>query len=449
MREQKLYNLPNGWYWKRIGEVVEINPPKHKPKFDDGVLCSFIPMKGLKEKFEGIEEIEERTYGEVKAGYTSFLNGDILFAKITPCMENGKVAIANGLKDGFGYGTTEFHIIRCGNLIQNQYLLKYLEMPIFLNEAAQNMTGTVGQKRVPKEFISNYYIPLPSINEQEVIANNINCLFIKLSQAKELLKEAKESFEKRHMAILYKAFTGELTKGWREENRDKIKKNEVDNIEQVEERERLYELPEGWIWVRLGDTGKLERGKSKHRPRNAPELFGGPYPFIQTGDVARANRKIVEHSQTLSEFGLKQSRLFPKGTVCITIAANIADTAMLTYDCCFPDSVVGYNAAPKFAVNEYILNFFATIKSDLEHYAPATAQKNINLGILNQIVLPLPTLKEQHEIVRIIDNFLNKEEELKNLLDLEECITLLEKSILSKAFRGKLVNKDIEDNYKK
>ena len=99
-----------------------------------------------------------------------------------------------------------------------------------------------------------------------------------------------------------------------------------------------------WREVTLGELGEVDRGRSRHRPRNAPELYGGPYPFVQTGDIKASQGRVTAHTQTYSEIGLAQSRLWPTGTMAITIAANIAETAILTYPACFPDSVVGFVA---------------------------------------------------------------------------------------------------------
>ena len=104
----------------------------------------------------------------------------------------------------------------------------------------------------------------------------------------------------------------------------------------------LPSLPDGWCWATMPQLGELGRGKSKHRPRNDPRLLGGKYPFIQTGDVRRADTWLREFTATYSDVGLAQSKLWPAGTLCITIAANIAETAILTFDACFPDSVVGF-----------------------------------------------------------------------------------------------------------
>ncbi len=151
--------------------------------------------------------------------------------------------------------------------------------------------------------------------------------------------------------------------------------------------------PKRWEMRKLGEIGELDRGQSKHRPRDAPELFGGDYPFIQTGDVARSGGYIRKFSQTYSEVGLKQSKLWPTGTLCITIAANIAKTAMLTFDACFPDSVVGFKTTQ--CEVEYVRHWFGFMQSHMEAMAPESAQKNINLKILREFPIPLPPLSLQ------------------------------------------------------
>lgn len=127
-------------------------------------------------------------------------------------------------------------------------------------------------------------------------------------------------------------------------------------------------------WVKLSEVGKLERGKSKHRLRNDKKLFGGNYPFIQTGNVVRSNQYILKHHQVLSEFGIKQSKLFSAGTVCITIAANIGGAAILSYDCEFSDSVVGFKPNG-LVLPKYVYYYLTIMKSILEQFAPTTAKK--------------------------------------------------------------------------
>lgn len=151
-----------------------------------------------------------------------------------------------------------------------------------------------------------------------------------------------------------------------------------------------------WPLVAFSDLGQLDRGKSRHRPRDAQELYGGPYPFIQTGDVANSGGRIVRYEQTYSEHGLAQSRLWPAGTLCITIAANIARTGVLDFDACFPDSVVGFTPSNDVTV-DYIQHWLGFLQPMLEMNAPQAAQKNINLNILRNLPVPVPPVDLQHQ----------------------------------------------------
>lgn len=168
-----------------------------------------------------------------------------------------------------------------------------------------------------------------------------------------------------------------------------------------------FELPAGWAWGRFPELGKFGRGKSKHRPRNDPALFeGGSHLMIQTGDVARSNGVIKTYTSKYNDFGLSQSLKWPKGALCITIAANIADSGILSFEACFPDSVVGFVPASMFENARYFEYFVRTAKANLLEYAPATAQKNINLEILAQVLIPLPPLAEQNRIVAKVDELM-------------------------------------------
>lgn len=155
---------------------------------------------------------------------------------------------------------------------------------------------------------------------------------------------------------------------------------------------------------KLGGLGLLERGKSKHRPRNAPELRGGPngpYPLIQTGDIANAGTYLATYEDTYTELGLLQSRIWPKGTLCITIAANIAKTSILAIDACFPDSVVGFTTNGK-VTNLFMHYWFSFFQSILEKQAPQAAQKNINLRILQNLDVIAPPLALQQEFADFV-----------------------------------------------
>lgn len=161
-------------------------------------------------------------------------------------------------------------------------------------------------------------------------------------------------------------------------------------------------------WKTLGEVAlDFGRGKSKHRPRNDEKLYGGDIAFIQTGDIRNASHIIKEYKQTYSELGLKQSKLWPKGTLCITIAANIAETSILGFDACFPDSVIGFVADPSKTSSGYVEYLLQSTKNKLEEKGKekSSAQSNINLGTFEQLKLPFPPLAEQARIVDILDKF--------------------------------------------
>lgn len=172
-------------------------------------------------------------------------------------------------------------------------------------------------------------------------------------------------------------------------------------------RDQLLSFEEGEVeWKTLGEVAlDFGRGKSKHRPRNDPKLYGGDIPFIQTGDIRGASHIINAYSQTYSEIGLKQSKLWPKGALCITIAANIAETSILGFDACFPDSVIGFVANPEKTTSGYVEYLLSSLKNKLEEMGQGSAQSNINLGTFESLKLPFPPLSEQARIVAILDKF--------------------------------------------
>lgn len=154
--------------------------------------------------------------------------------------------------------------------------------------------------------------------------------------------------------------------------------------------------------MKLGEVAEIQRGRFSHRPRNDPKFFNGKYPFIQTGDVVKADGSVVDYKQTLNDEGLKQSKLFKPTIILITIAANIGDVGILDYEACFTDSVVGL--IPKDTINPYFLGLImATKKEYLNEIAPQAAQKNINIEILKIVEIPLPPLPIQEAIVAKIE----------------------------------------------
>lgn len=253
------------------------------------------------------------------------------------------------------------------------------------------------------EALNTILFPLPI---QKAIVRKIEELFSSLDSGIADLKKAQEQLVIYRQAVLKKAFEGKFV----------IKK--------------------------MGEIAEVKRGKSKHRPRNDKSLFGGKYPFIQTGEIRAANGGIInKFTNTYSEKGLNQSKLWTKGTLCLTVAANIGETAFLGFDACFPDSVVGINPQIDIINSKYLNFYIQKIKEEIDSKASATAQKNINVRILDAIEIPIPTLQQQHHIVQEIESRLSVCDKVEeSIAESLEKAKALRQSILKKAFEGKLLS---------
>lgn len=470
--------LPASWEKAELSEICLVNPTIDKSAIGDDLAVSFVPMPAVEAESGRIDVSATRKFGEVKKGYTPFREGDVLFAKITPCMENGKMAVVPALHNGLGFGSTEFHVLRAHPGISPQFVYYFVSSRAFRHVAEHNMSGAVGQRRVTTPYLSACKIPVPPTAEQHRIVAKIEELFSELDQGVASLKTAREQLKVYRQSLLKNAFEGKLTAAWRAAHRDQLetaaalqqriaRERQARHQQQLadwqtagqagpkpkppkplppltaEELAELPELPAGWVYSYLADMGDLGRGKSKHRPRNDPRLFGGSFPFIQTGEVKAANRVVRSYSQTYSEFGLAQSKLWPKGTLCITIAANIAQTAFLGFDGCFPDSVVGFTAFEPVVRAEYIDYFIQAARTRIEAYAPATAQKNINLETLENLVVPYCSRAEQEAVLCELESKLSEADQLdQTLATALQQADALRQSILKKAFHGQLEKQD-------
>ena len=416
------YKLPKNWCWVRVDAISSIytgnsiNERVKEEKYagrPDGLV--YLATKDI--GFDSTVDYETNIRIPQTEGFKVARKNATLL-----CIEGGSA----GRKIGFITQDVCFVNKLCAftplGSMNPKYLFYVIQSDSFKEQFNAKKHGLIGGVSVKE--ISSIYIPVAPIEQQNRIVETIESLFNKLEEAKEKACEVADGFETRKAAILHKAFSGQLTEKWREENGVGI---------------------DSWERLKLGEIGTLERGRSQHRPRNDPRLFGGPYPFIQTGDVASANVYIMEHRQTLSEFGMEQSRLFPAGTLCITIAANIGDVAILSYDCCFPDSVVGFTPNNR-SISKFIYYSMSVLQKELEDNAPAVAQKNINLKILNAVEVNVPSIREQTEIVNILDSLFSKEQQSKDLAEaVVEQIDVMKNAILARAFRGKLCANDFTE----
>ena len=359
--------------------------------------------------------------------------------------------------------------------LESEFIALFLKSPQYWAAIAEEAAG-IAIPNVNASKLKDLEVPLPPLPEQRRIVSKVEELLERVNATKERLTRVSMIMKRFRQAVLAAACSGRLTANWRATKVDiepadqlverifskrqqeytadcKTAKAEgrkppkkPNNLEPRRvETAGLPEIPDEWSWVYLPDLGYMNRGKSKHRPRNAPHLFGGPYPIIQTGDIAQSGGRITSHRQTYSETGLAQSHLWPSGTVCITIAANIANSAILTYPACFPDSIVGLAPDEALCIKEYVEFFTRTARSNLDQFAPATAQKNINIEILSDVAVPLPPLAEQKEIVHRVEAMFKLADVVEKRVETTKVrAENLTQAILAKAFRGELVPTEAE-----
>ncbi|MEA5383888.1 restriction endonuclease subunit S [Vibrio parahaemolyticus] len=466
--EEKPFDLPNGWSWIRLNEYGEWGSGSTPKRSNSGYYDGGIPwFKSGELKADYISESEE-TITELALSETSvrYNNvGDVLVAMYGATI--GKTAILSVR------ATTNQAVCACTPFtgLSNTYLLTLLKA---YKARLIGMGAGGAQPNISREKIINTVIALPSTAEQHRIVAKVDELmalcdqleqqteasieahqvlvttlldtlpnsadadelmqnWARISEHFDTLFTTEESIDQLKQTILQLAVMGklvpqdptdepasELLKRIAEEKAQLVKEKKIKKqkaLPPISEDEKPFELPSGWEWCHLPDLGELARGKSKHRPRNDPKLYeNGNIPLVQTGDVARANGTILTYTAKYNEFGLEQSQLWPKGTLCITIAANIADTATLGFDACFPDSVVGYTPYDKEIPTVYFDYFIKTAKENLERFAPSTAQKNINLEILSNVLVPCPPIQQFPRIVEKVNLLLGICNELKERL---------------------------------
>ncbi len=282
------------------------------------------------------------------------------------------------------------------------YLERYLRSAQARGSYASRMQGAVARRRsLTKTDFLNLEIPFPPLDDQIRIAHLLGKVEGLIAQRKQHLKQIDDLLK----SVFLEMFGDPV-------------RNE-----------------KGWTPAPLAQLGSINRGVSKHRPRNDPQLLGGPHPLIQTGEVSNAGTYITTYTQTYSDLGFAQSKLWPAGTLCITIAANIAQTGILTFDACFPDSVVGFLAHKGESNTLYVHGLFWFFQAILEKNAPAAAQKNINLEILRALSVPKPPIELQSEFATIVE----KVEALKSCY--QQSLTDLEAlygALSQQAFKGDL-----------
>ncbi len=398
-------NYSSRWGIKKLGDVAELNPKTAKDILLDDLEVDFIPMRLVEEKTGEIAEPEKRKFHSVKQGYVSFANNDILFAKVTPCMENGKIAIVNNLNNNIGFGSSEFHVIRVSEQILNSFLFYFLIRDKFRSEAAANMTGAVGLRRVPKQFLENYRLPVPPLSEQNQIVDKIEELFSELDAGRRQLESVKDLLKTYRQAVLKYAFEGRFTNG---------------NVEKGQ-------LASEWRWISFGKMTNNYDGKRIPLSRHIRANRKGEFNYYgATGVVDQVDDYIFDGKYIL--IGEDGANLLSKSRALAFIVTGkfwVNNHAHVV------------QCKPEFDI-EYLCHYFNSL--ELSHYITGSAQPKLTQAKLNSIPVCVPSLLEQEHIVRKIESRLSECDKIKEtaIFSMKQ-IEVLKQSILKQAFEGKLV----------
>ena len=466
------FSPPRGWEWKRLSEIsrkIHYGFTASANKMADAVRL--LRITDIQDNSVDWFSVPGCEIGEKALLQFKLEKGDILVARTGGTI--GKSFLVQDVPVAVVFAS---YLIRVqgSHEIYDRYLKLFLESPIYWIQLHDGSRGA-GQPNVNGQTLGKMLVPLPPFAEQHRIVAKVDELMTLCDrlEAARVEREAtrdrmataslarlktpdpdpatfqnhatfalnnltplttrRDQIKALRQTILNLAVRGKLVpqNPNDEPASERLKRIAADRVAlekngsikkskplpPVNAADAPFDLPLGWAWARFPEVGLFGRGKSKHRPRNDPMLYtDGKYPFIQTGDVARSGGSIKTYSNFYNDVGLAQSAMWPAGTLCITIAANIADSGILSFDACFPDSIVGLIAYDSFEGAHYFEYFIRTAKANLHDFAPSTAQKNINLGILMEVLIPLPPLSEQHRIVARVNELMTLYDQLETSL---------------------------------
>ncbi len=474
--EKQPYKIPDNWVWTRLGEVINIYRGLSYTKNDE-VENGYLVLRGNNLTDNGLAFLENIYVDEkvAKKGIEIKKDDVVLVSSTGSSKVIGRACVVE--KD-YEKTTIGAFLLLCRpkEIIVKKwihYIFKTLRYRLYISEQAK---GT-NIKNIKNEYLENFYIPLPPLNEQKRIVEKLDFLFDKTKKAKEIIEEIKVDIENRKISILDRAFKGVLTSKWRNENKvsdvkellksindEKIKKWEEECLQaekdgnkkpkkpiirEVEDmivplEEQSYKLPDSWVWVRLGDIGVWGAGATPLKS-NSEFYINATIPWLLTGDLN--DSYIIEIPNKISEIALEKTsvKLNPKGSILIAMyGATIGKVGILTFPattnqaCCACSQLFQTEKM-------YLFNFLISERKNFISRAVGGAQPNISKEKIISTPFPLPPLEEQREIVRILDEVLENENRVKELLELEEKIDILEKSILHKAFKGELGTQNSND----
>ena len=433
--EEIPFEIPVGWEWCRVSSLFQINP---KVVAEDNTSAAFIPMEAISAGYGSEFRYYEKKWGEIKSGYTAFADNDIAFAKITPCFQNRKSAIFEGLPNGIGAGTTELKVLRTyGETINRWFVLYFLESPYFIDEAT--FKGTANQQRIIVGYLENKLFPLPPLAEQERIVDKVGLvmpIIDKYSKSQELLDKMNvELNERLKKSVLQEAIQGKLVPQIAEEGtahelleqikaekqklvkEGKLKKSALvssvifrgdDNKYWEKNGESEYciddivpfELPPTWCWVRHNQLFEISGGSQPPKSQFIERPQEGYIRLYQIRDYGNSPLPVFIPKE-------KASKITKKGDIILARYGASLGKVFFAEDGAY--NVAMAKVIPQFPENlickEFLFLFYKTsIYQKLVKDRSRCAQAGFNKEDLNDLLFPLPPLKEQHRIVERFKN---------------------------------------------
>ena len=480
MSEFNELGLPPGWSTSPLGGVSAINPRLDRCVVDDDTEVTFVPMRAVAPEGAGLVDPETRRYGEVKKGYTSFLSGDVIMAKITPCAENGKTTVVPEVPGQVCFGSTEFHTIRPEQGVRAEWIEQFLLQHETRRLAQRSMTGGVGQMRVPGEFLNSVQIPVAPSNEQDRIISTLGELLSDLDAGAVALEEAGDKLRLYRASVLKAAVEGALTADWRTRHPqvepasgllerilvERRRRWEQDQLRQFEEKGRappknwktkykepvavdtatLSVLPERWCWASFNQIGDTQGGLQKS-PARTPRM--NHYPYLRVANVHRGSLDLSNlHRFELTADELKKLRLVPGDILIVEGNGSRREIGRCALwlgevaDCVHQNHII--RVRPSNGLIPKYMDIFLNSpvgQTAIQRVASSTSGLyTLSVGKIKRLPLALPPEVEQEAIVEIAEAQLSVIDRLES--DLDAKLTharSLRQAILRHAFTGKLV----------
>lgn len=457
--------LPSGWTEARIGDLAELNP---KQTFDDETVAGFVPMSHAPTNFRDKLRFDERQWGEIKKAYTNFKDGDVIFAKVTPCFENGKAAYVKGLPNGIGAGSSEFFVLRPSrDEVSAKYLLALVKSHDFLRKGVENMTGAVGLRRVPKQFVENYPVPVPPTAEQTRIAAKLDELLAQVDTLKARIDSIPALLKRFRQSVLAAAVSGRLTEAWRKKyaespinlealpNSKKTRRGVPETVKFPEVLKAL-QSPETWIWAsaaKLLKKGLFIDLKDGNHGANHPktsEFTAEGLPFITAANVSNSGVIDYLNAPKVSGKVLEKLRVgfAEPDDVIFTHKGTVGRVALNSQKCVLTPQTTYYRLNQSAISNQYLSIFLQSNRFQVQtdEIKSQTTRDFIPITAQYELFHLLPPVREQAEIVRRVEQLFAFADRLEaKVTSAQNRIDQLTQSILAKAFRGELVPQDPND----